>query len=211
MYGVDLGDPEHLGADEDAEHDLDHDRRQHDPALAPRENRPERRREEDEHDRALLGARQLGGERADARATPLTEATLSARRRAPPARRCPGRRRRMRDRGRPGAPSARAIVASRRASSRFTAGPVLGKRQLRSSSSSIARSRRTHLDRRAPYSRISVTPSVRKSSQRLTRITSAAGTPLDAASSVARESIVPICTERLAEMIDAPAPRSSGR
>ena len=51
---VDLGEPEHLGADQDPEHDLDDDGRQDEPQVPPREHGAERRREEDEDERLRL-------------------------------------------------------------------------------------------------------------------------------------------------------------
>ncbi len=60
--GIELGEPEHLGADQDPEHDLDDDRRQHEPQVPPREHGAERRREEHEHERLRLFPRELGGE-----------------------------------------------------------------------------------------------------------------------------------------------------
>ena len=50
--GVDLGPPEPLRADQDPEQDLEHDSREDDPAVQPRENRAGAGGGEDEHERA---------------------------------------------------------------------------------------------------------------------------------------------------------------
>ena len=49
--GVDFGPPEPLRADQDPEQDLEHDGRENDPAVQPRENRAAARGGEDEHER----------------------------------------------------------------------------------------------------------------------------------------------------------------
>ena len=59
---VHVGDAEGLRPDEDPEHDLDDDRRQHEADVPAREHGAEGRREEDEHERPALGARELRGE-----------------------------------------------------------------------------------------------------------------------------------------------------
>ena len=62
--GVDLRETEHLGPDQDPEHDLDHDRRQHDPVMDAREDRRERRRRKHEDERLDVRRRDGCGERS---------------------------------------------------------------------------------------------------------------------------------------------------
>ena len=58
---VDVRDVEHLRADDHAEHDLDHDRGQHDAPGDPRQQRAQARREKDERHRAQVRRDGLGG------------------------------------------------------------------------------------------------------------------------------------------------------
>ena len=59
--GVGLRDVEHLGADQDPEHDLDHDGREDDTVVNPREDRTRRRRGEHEDERAEVRRRHAPG------------------------------------------------------------------------------------------------------------------------------------------------------
>jgi hypothetical protein len=52
--GVDLRDVQPFGADQDSEHDLQHDGGQDDPAVQPGQDRPGARDREDEHQRACI-------------------------------------------------------------------------------------------------------------------------------------------------------------
>ena len=120
MYVVDLGDAEHLRADQDPEHDLDDDRRQDEPQVPAREEGAERRREEDEDERPRLLARELGREEASAQSLRAASVACRGRRAADALAVRPGRRGRDRPsrptsprRRRPGAASSRS-TASRR-------------------------------------------------------------------------------------------------
>src|SRR5207247_10482088 len=61
---ADLGDAQHLRADDHAEHDLDHHGGKHDPDVDPRQERTEARGGEDEDERAsfLAGDGRQGGD-----------------------------------------------------------------------------------------------------------------------------------------------------
>ncbi len=145
---VDLGEPEHLGADEDPEHDLDDDGRQDEPQVPSRQYGAERRGEETKtsdcaSSRVSSAARSSTLTRARPDGPPMPW------RSDPPARSTSTV-----------APHFAATASSSRASSRSTASRRSGS-TLSDSSSSIARRRLTTCTDASPYSRISVTLSVR--------------------------------------------------
>ncbi len=128
--GIDLGEPEYLGADQDPEDDLDDDGRQDEPQVPPRENGAERRGEEDEDERLRLVPGELCCENLEAH---------SARPVGPPM---PWRSGRLARSPSTVVPHFAATASSSRASSRSTASRRSGS-TLSDSSSSIARRRLT--------------------------------------------------------------------